>query len=214
LAGGRKAAGLQKGASLRLAAFLDRQSNHGNVESRRAMAILQKQVVSEGKAADDVEFWGNQGVQGFRTYLNKKYGSVVAGWRKLDIDKNGKLSFYEFCNACRAMGYHGNLKKLWRQLDDNGNGFISLMEIDPEVGQAVGEFKYALLKKYGDMLTAWKKGLDVSGNGRIEAAEIEAAVADLGLSLDASKLITFLRASPGGEGLTLMESTLMLTKGL
>merc|ERR1719506_1805559 len=55
------------------------------------------------------------------------------------------------------MGFHGNLKKLWRQLDVKCKGFISMMDIDPVVGHAVATFKMALMKKYGDMLTAWKK---------------------------------------------------------
>lgn len=179
LPGGQKATALQQGFNLRVAQFMDRQLNHSSIEARKAFSVLQRQIVTDGHAADDIEFWGNKGVQGFRCYLKKKFGSIVAGWRHLDEDKNGRLSFYEFCNACRQMGYHGNLKKLWRQLDENGNGFVSLMEIDPEVGRSVGIFKLMLMKKYGDMLSAWKKGLDVNNSGRIEEAQVERCLVKL-----------------------------------
>jgi len=179
LPGGRKTTALQRGFNLRVAQFTDRQLSHSSIEARKAFSVLQRQMVTDGQAADDMTFCGNSGVQGFRTLLKRKYGSVVAGWRRIDQDKNGRLSFYEFCNACRAMGYTGNLKKLWKELDENGNGFISLMQLDPEVGRIVGTFKLLLLKKYGDMLTAWKKGLDVNGNGRIEEAEVEKCLATL-----------------------------------
>lgn len=167
------------------------------------MSDLQRQVVKEGRASDDVEFWGAMGRQGFKTYLEKKFGSLVAGWRQLDKGKNGRLSFYEFCNACRAMGYHGNLKQLWAQLDSDNSGMVSLMEIDEEVGTYVGTFKLALLKRHGDMLTAWRKGVDTNGNGRVEENEICDAVRALGLTLDGKKLFKMLCA--GGLGITLME---------
>lgn len=195
----------RKALPLRTTAFLDRQQKHSSIEARRNLAVLQRQIVQDGQAADDVAFWGSKGVEGFNTYLKKKYGSIVAGWRVLDQDQNGRLSFYEFCNACRAMGYHGNLKKLWRQLDDNGNGFVSMMEIDAEVGHMVGTFKLALMKKYGDILTAWKKSMDKNGTGRVEEAELAECLQDIGLDMDAKKLFSMLRAGPHGLGLTLSE---------
>lgn len=197
--------GVLKGSDLRMAAFMERQMNVPAVANRKAMAALQRQVVTDGKAADDVQFWGDRGIEGFRMYLKKKYGSIVAGWRALDMDKNGRLSFYEFCNACRGMGYHGNLKKLWRQLDGNGNGFISLMEIDPDVGNTVGTFKVALMKKYGGMLPAWQKGLDVNKSGRVLEADIGVCLKNLGLEISAHKLYSHLCSHSGGLGLTLQE---------
>lgn len=204
-AGGVRQQGTPKKISSRTAAFLDRQTAHSSVQARKNLSVLQRQIVKDGKAADDVEFWGSKGVEGFRVYLRKKFGSIVAGWRHLDADKNGRLSFYEFCNACRAMGYHGNLKKLWRQLDYNANGFVSLMEIDSEVGTMVGTFKLTLIKKYGDILTAWKKSLDKNGTGRVEEAELAECLADIGLSMDAKKLFGMLRSGPQGLGVTLAE---------
>jgi len=197
--------GTPKKLPARTAAFLDRQSAHSSIEARKNLAVLQRQIVKDGKAADDVEFWGSKGVEGFRTYLRKKFGSIVAGWRVLDADKNGRLSFYEFCNACRAMGYHGNLKKLWRQLDVNANGFITLMNIDSEVGTMVGTFKLTLIKKYGDMLTAWQKCLDKNGTGRIEEGELGECLTEIGLDMDAKKLFNMLRGGPSGLGLTLAD---------
>eukprot|EP00747_Dinoflagellata_sp_TGD_P027280 gnl/TRDRNA2_/TRDRNA2_132519_c0_seq1.p1 gnl/TRDRNA2_/TRDRNA2_132519_c0~~gnl/TRDRNA2_/TRDRNA2_132519_c0_seq1.p1 ORF type:complete len:1424 (-),score=306.60 gnl/TRDRNA2_/TRDRNA2_132519_c0_seq1:173-3874(-) len=103
------------------------------------------------------------------------------------------------------MGYHGNLKRLWAELDASGDGFVSLSEIDQEVGRYVGTFKLELIKKYGDMLTAWRKGLDKNGNGRIEEPEVREALEDLGLKLDSHKLYKFLRCTPGGLGLCLKD---------
>jgi len=152
-----------------------------------------------------MSFYGAQGVDGLRIFLKKKFGSLVAGWRAMDTGKSGRISFYHFCNACRKIGYHGNMKKLWEALDVNKSGGISLMELDPETGEYVGTFKLALMKKYGDMLTAWKQGVDVNGSGKIEEKEIHAAIQNLGLDLDAKKLYGMLISGPKGAGLTLAQ---------
>eukprot|EP00927_Polykrikos_kofoidii_P040312 TRINITY_DN34492_c0_g1_i1.p1 TRINITY_DN34492_c0_g1~~TRINITY_DN34492_c0_g1_i1.p1 ORF type:complete len:1264 (-),score=148.87 TRINITY_DN34492_c0_g1_i1:23-3382(-) len=154
---------------------------------------------------DDVEFYGAKGAEGFRTYLLKKFGSIVAGWRHMDSDENGRLTFQEFCAQCRRMGYHGHLLRLWRELDVNLTGTVSLAEIDLEAGKMMGSFKVALIEKYGDLLCAWRKGLDTNGSGRIEEKEIASCLEDLGLRLNAKKLFDCLRSSPNGKGLTLAE---------
>jgi Ca2+-binding EF-hand superfamily protein len=183
--------------------FNDRQAKDSKTALRQNMAKLQREIVKNAQATEDSEFWGAMGVQGFRTYLIKKFGSVVAGWRVLDKDGNGHLSFYEFCNACRQMGFHGNLKLLWKQLDANDSHSVSRMEIDPEVGHYVGTFKQACLQKYGDTLTAWRKCIDTNGSGKVEEEEIVQACQKLGLDLDGKKLFSMI--STFGLGLSLME---------
>eukprot|EP00927_Polykrikos_kofoidii_P023054 TRINITY_DN21348_c0_g1_i1.p1 TRINITY_DN21348_c0_g1~~TRINITY_DN21348_c0_g1_i1.p1 ORF type:complete len:1222 (-),score=234.60 TRINITY_DN21348_c0_g1_i1:133-3660(-) len=190
----------------RLGAFIERQLAHPSVEARRKLATKRKEMVREQRDEDDALLWGAEGKAGFRRFLLSHFGSVVAGWRHLDLDGNGRLSYCEFCTALRRIGFSGKMKRLWDELDDNKNGFVSIMEIDPEVGHAVGTFKLALLRKYGDMLTAWQKGLDVNDNGRIEALEVQNACESLNLDIDPKKLWEMLRCSPGKTlGLTLKD---------
>jgi len=103
------------------------------------------------------------------------------------------------------MGYHGNLKRLWTEMDVNKNEFITMIEIDREAGKMVGTFKLELMKKYGDMLTAWKLGVDTNGNGTIEEREIEKCLQILGLKMSPKKLFRMLVTSPGGTGVTLRD---------
>lgn len=195
----------------RIKAFTERnnpmttETPNDRFDGRRNFAKLQREIVEANKAHDDAKFLGAKGVDGFKWYLMTRFGSVVAGWRELDLDRNGRLTYYEFINACRRMGYHGNLKKLWSELDANRNGSISLMEIDAECGHYVGTFKLALIKKYGDILTAWHKGLDTNKTGRIEQKEIDDACARLGLGLDTKKLFGMLTVGPTSLGMTLQD---------
>eukprot|EP00440_Ansanella_granifera_P041816 gb/GFBE01045337.1/.p1 GENE.gb/GFBE01045337.1/~~gb/GFBE01045337.1/.p1 ORF type:complete len:1196 (+),score=297.39 gb/GFBE01045337.1/:1-3588(+) len=190
----------------RTQAFVERQFKHSSLAPRRNMSLLQREVAKHGRASDDVQFWGAKGKEGFKKFLESKCGTIVSGWRALDKDRSGRLSFSEFCIACRAMGYHGNFKKLWSELDVNKSGMVSLMELDEEVGHYVGSFKLALLNKYGDMLTGWKQCIDTNRTGRIEEYEIESAVKTLGLDLEPAKLYKMLRSPTAPSvGLTLQE---------
>eukprot|EP00928_Gymnodinium_smaydae_P083223 TRINITY_DN6646_c0_g3_i1.p1 TRINITY_DN6646_c0_g3~~TRINITY_DN6646_c0_g3_i1.p1 ORF type:complete len:2452 (-),score=696.63 TRINITY_DN6646_c0_g3_i1:107-7033(-) len=156
---------------------------------------------------DDVEFYGSKGAAGFRQYLLNSFGSYMAGWRHMDSDNNGRPTFQEFCNRCRKMGYHGNLLMLWRELDANLNGSVSLAEIDPEAGKYMGLFKAALLRKYGDMLTAWQKGLDPRNRGFLTEEALKSCLEELDLpeQLNAKKLYNMYRRAPKGKGITLLD---------
>lgn len=121
-------------ASSRLTEFLERQSEPTpQYLIRRATSKVHRELVEDTRNADDAGLLGNQGPEGFRRLLSRKFGSVAAAWRvSLDPDGNGQISFGEFNHRCRQMGFTGNLRKLWGELDTEKTGFISLKEIDPK----------------------------------------------------------------------------------
>lgn len=184
---------------------MDKELGHHHVQARRAMAQTMSAMVQERKESEDILHLGRKGLKGFRQYLKEQFGSILAGWRALDPQNNGRLSWEEFAGACRGLGFHGNMKTLWTELDTTGTGFISVMELHPRVGEMVGAFKLHLLKEYGDMLTAWQQGLDPKGTGCIHEEEVTECVKNLGLPMDGKELYIMLKASiaPGSAGLTL-----------
>ena len=71
----------------------------------------------------------------------------MQGWRfGFDFDFNGKLSFHEFCNACRLLGIAGNIRKIWSDLDTEDTGTVTLHDIEPAAAEAIDAF-YAWAKK-------------------------------------------------------------------
>ncbi|CAJ1445303.1 unnamed protein product [Effrenium voratum] len=154
-------------------------------------------LMNEKRSFEDTGFFGAQGIAGFTAHLKSRFGSVLAGWRQLDADKKGRLSFHPFCKAARKSGYHGNMKRLWEELDPSHRGYVTLEDVDPHVFHAVSSFKTELMKKYGDMLVAWQEGLDLNETGRVGEVEVTECLKDLGLALDAKQLLGMFLSVPG-----------------
>ena len=184
--------------------FLARQQQHSGLQTRRQRSLAQREFLQRSRDAENVEFLGAKGKDGFKTFLQKKFGSVLKGWRAVDSENSGRLGFHEFCYACRAVGFHGNLKKLWSELDVKQRGMVSLMEVDSEVGKYIRTFKTALMKRYGDLATAWFQCIDVSKDGHVQETAFVKAVERLGLDLSPAKLFSILRG-PSSKGVSLLE---------
>merc|ERR1711959_53678 len=61
--------------------------------------------------------------------------ALVLAWReKLDFDGNGKLSFVEFSKAVRDIGFVGDVKRIFKELDSNRSGQLSFHDLDSAAG--------------------------------------------------------------------------------
>eukprot|EP00928_Gymnodinium_smaydae_P007579 TRINITY_DN12715_c0_g2_i1.p1 TRINITY_DN12715_c0_g2~~TRINITY_DN12715_c0_g2_i1.p1 ORF type:complete len:369 (-),score=41.43 TRINITY_DN12715_c0_g2_i1:337-1443(-) len=165
--------------SRQLEGCVQRQFQHASIERRRERATLQRQLLEEDRMAN-IHHYG--GAAGFRKYLKQHFGSTLLGWRAIDTEEKGKLSFYEFCNACRRLSCGGNLQKLWSELDHDNAGSVDYSKIDPEVARQIGVFRLALTEKYGsDLLRAWHTALDVNKKGLVSSDELANVCRKLGL---------------------------------
>lgn len=73
--------------------------------------------------------------------LTHRFPNLIVAWRKLlDRDNKNKVSYKEFLNACVALKM-ANPAGIWRSLDDDSSGFISLEEIDKEAAATLFTFK-------------------------------------------------------------------------
>ncbi|CAE7532530.1 ftsH, partial [Symbiodinium pilosum] len=171
----------------------------------RNLAEQRKAFIKETRDMEDLSFWGAQGIPGFAAHLKARFGSVLAGWRILDSAKKGRMSFHPFCKAARKCGYHGNVKKLWEELDATNKGFITLADIDPDVWNMVSAFKVELMQRYGDMLLAWQECIDVHGAGKVSEKEIGESLHELGLEMDARQLLKMFISMPGATHITLKD---------
>jgi hypothetical protein len=116
-----------------------------------------RQIVGEKNVKEGLYRLGPRTTAHFRSYLKRLGGNVLRAFRLfLDHDGNGVLTYDEFGPAVRAIGYEGSIKQLWRDLDPNDDGTISLYEVCPKTAKFLQSFKVALTRKYPTAQTAWR----------------------------------------------------------
>merc|ERR1719353_2089197 len=170
---------------------------------RRAAAQGQqkRKNVAEAAAANAAADIGAHNFEEFKGVLTRKYGNLLRAWTMgLDSDGSGKLSFVEFCNSARLEGFAGNLKALWKEMDADGEGFVTLEEFAPEIAKLVTSFKSFLKEKHeGSLVKAWKNSLDLDKSGSIKKEELVEAMAKLGWDGDAARVYKLLDFDRGGS---------------
>merc|ERR1719440_2767529 len=135
--------------------------------------------------------------------LVHRYGTITAAWRQLlDPVSTGRLSFIDFCEACRELGYQRRMKQLWEELDADGKGWITLAQIDPEGAKLLEDFRECCRREYGDMLKAWK-AFDLLKNHRIDDHEFDKACADINVPGNHKRIFQLLKTNVARKYLTM-----------
>lgn len=136
----------------------------------------------------------------FLEILTRKYGTLCRAWRvALDVDENGLIDAREFSAAMGRVGYQGNIRSLWHNLDQDQSGTISLSEIDAEAAEALEKFRAKCVTQFGSVTTAWEKCLDVDHSGALTLPELIESSKQLGYKDEdeVSRLFDYLTTTPG-----------------
>ncbi|CAK0860713.1 unnamed protein product [Prorocentrum cordatum] len=184
------------------------QARHGGgvAQFRQQMKLAEKAALKDEYDKITKMKAGLHNVKGFKQALIKRCGSLYGAWREaLDLDGNGRLTFGEFCQGLQRLGMFGEIRGLWKQLDVNGHGYISFKDLDADTDAALQEFREKLVEKYGNMLKAWMKGVDVKGTNCVNEAAFLKACETVGFSGDAKKLFRVLQPDASRKYLTLKD---------
>merc|ERR1719171_2307550 len=167
-------------------------------EAKQAIEENWKKAKEADQSASDLP--------GFITLLNRKYGTIVAAWALcLDRTGTGKVSWGNFCKDVRGVGYSGNAKTLWAQLDDDKSGTIGLEEIDSNAAELLKEFRDKMEQTFGDMIKGWNTIL--AGQTGLDKDNFEQRMEVLGLSKP-KKLFKLLVLDRGQKQLALDDALL------
>jgi len=131
--------------------------------------------------------------QKFKDCLLRSYGNFVRAWREgLDRDHNHKLDYHEFSTAMKDVGYPGNPRELWEELDLNQNGFVSLWELDEPTAELLKAFVDLALAFSGTWRSFWTELLDIRGDDRVRLSEFRDACALIAFDGDVDVLFELL----------------------
>jgi hypothetical protein len=147
----------------------------------------------------DIYFHGKTAKDDFLEILRRKYGTLTRAWRvALDVDDSGLLDAREFAAAMKVIGYVGNVRSLWFNLDDDQSGTISLKEIDPDAAEVLEKFRAQCTSIHGSMDAAWDLCLDKDKSGALTLPELEVASLELGYTDtdEVDHLFDLLRTEP------------------
>merc|ERR1719240_848063 len=121
--------------------FNARQDNHRAQQIRVIMGKDVRQNIENWWEQQEARDMCGSDLKGFLKLLRHRYGTTVAAWA-LGLDRigAGRISWTMFCKGCRAIGFVGNFKKVWKALDVDGSGVITLDELDKPAAEALRHF--------------------------------------------------------------------------
>jgi Ca2+-binding EF-hand superfamily protein len=175
------------------------------IERRRALEKMPSPFGSRG--ADIVVHSDSVLEQQMKTFLKKKFNNLVLAWRLgLDTDGSGKLSYAEFSKAMSGMNYKTNFKQLWKDMDDDNSGTVSLVEIDPEASALLREFRDFLNDYFESLEEAWAN-LDTDRSLRLTRKELEEGLDRIGFGTAGAHntIFSYLITSGGGGFVSLQD---------
>ncbi len=105
----------------------------------------------------------------------------IASFTKNDVNRDGKLDKPEYQSVLNGLGFPDELDNFWVQRDRDGDGFLSLEEIKPEIGfHASGGFAGAAHEGLHDVRRRPRQQTQPAGiRGGDEVAGVRRAGGDL-----------------------------------
>jgi len=107
--------------------------------------------------------------------IDGRFGHPLSAWRALlDKDDSNEISWAEFQDACKEIGFRGNIPGAYRSFDADGSGHISMMEYHSASAELLTSFKNWAETTYGSVKLAFQS-LDVDGGGTLTFQELKRA---------------------------------------
>lgn len=128
----------------------------------------------------------------FIAALRSRYTYLIVAWRRLlDRENTNRVSFKDFGVACRFLRFK-NVAGIWRALDEDASGFISLREIDQGSSDALLDFKEWAESTFGTIQRAFKV-LDTNRTNSLSFPVFKRALKDFGFEGDPRLLFQSLK---------------------
>lgn len=131
----------------------------------------------------------------FLQFARHRFGNTARAWFRMDLREKLSLTEKEFVRGCEEVGFRGNLPALWRYLDSDRTGTVSIMEMDPAVGEKLASFRKFLVEnnpaRDGSVGDGFQL-LDQNRNNRCYKSEFKQRLRALGYSGELANLFELL----------------------
>lgn len=84
---------------------------------------------------------GVQCLEEFHKFINRRYGNVVRAWFALDTEENMKIGERTFVRRVLELGFRGNVSAMYRYVDSDRSGSITILEVDSNAAMILAVFK-------------------------------------------------------------------------
>lgn len=123
---------------------------------------------------------GFEALQEFITFSNRRFGNPVRTWFQLDPQENMLIGKGQFVRMCEEVCFRGGILALWKYLDSDHTGNITLLELDPKSAIILAELKLLIRAKFDDSSVTFFKCLDHNRSKRVSKADFVARVRNMG----------------------------------
>mmetsp|Transcript_112297 Transcript_112297/g.317407 ORF Transcript_112297/g.317407 Transcript_112297/m.317407 type:complete len:675 (-) Transcript_112297:95-2119(-) len=135
---------------------------------------------------------GYQAMADFMQFGIRKFGNAVRLWFALDPEERMTIGEKQFARRCEEIAYKGNMTALWRYLDRDSSGHITILEIDSKAAIVLADFKNLLKACFNGCPTKALQFLDENNSLRVPKAEFVAGLNKLGYKGPARRLFDML----------------------
>jgi hypothetical protein len=125
----------------------------------------------------------NEVLAAFKSFLKKRYGCFIRAWRNgLSPDGLTVLRKNQFFKACADIGYHKDVRILWKAFDRDDSGYMAIDELDLKSAEILARFHTFVIQRFGSASEAFD-ALDRNGTKRVSYEDFAEAIEDLKLPM-------------------------------
>lgn len=185
----------------------DKRGSFSSGVTPAALNAAIKRNVKKNHKPDDCNV-GAWDLASLKKLLVRKYGTLWSSWRHvLAGDGVWQLSFQMWSKGLRAVGFEGNAKAVWHQLDDDDSGLASFAKLDSQLAKRMLSFRTKVSSKYGESWDVIWEAIDTDHSNQVDLDEFEEVCTNIAYDGDASELFNQLKAHPSRKFLNFEDFT-------
>eukprot|EP00747_Dinoflagellata_sp_TGD_P219923 gnl/TRDRNA2_/TRDRNA2_91946_c0_seq2.p1 gnl/TRDRNA2_/TRDRNA2_91946_c0~~gnl/TRDRNA2_/TRDRNA2_91946_c0_seq2.p1 ORF type:complete len:637 (+),score=119.97 gnl/TRDRNA2_/TRDRNA2_91946_c0_seq2:61-1911(+) len=147
---------------------------------RQAMHNNMKRI-NERKAALEL-------LASFKSLLKRKYGHFVRAWRSVLVqDDSMVLKRHDLYKAAVDLGWVGDVRLLWKALDKDDSGIVTIEELDARSAESLAHFRIFIGQRFGSAAAGFK-ALDKYHTKSLHFPEFVAACKSFGFDRPSKSL--------------------------